>query len=58
MLRQVTLLGAVAYAQAGTNEEGKAFLAEKAKDPEVTVLDSGLMCDAACRPERCAAGRC
>ena len=57
MLRQVALLGAVAYAQAGTNEEGKAFLAEKAKEADVTVLDSGLMCDAACRRSACAA-RC
>ena len=26
-----------------TNDEGKAFLAEKAKDPNVKVLASGLM---------------
>merc|ERR1740138_111904 len=36
----VCLLG---LASAGTNEKGKNFLAEKAKEKDVVVLDSGLM---------------
>ena len=37
------LLLAAPLVQAGTNEAGKKFLAEKAKEDGVTVLESGLM---------------
>jgi FKBP-type peptidyl-prolyl cis-trans isomerase FklB len=37
------LLAAPLACHAGTNDEGKKFLAEKAKEADVTVLESGLM---------------
>lgn len=39
----VVLLDCVSFAAAGTNEEGKKFLAEMAEEPGVVKLPSGLM---------------
>ena len=43
MLRLVLGL-AMATVATATNAEGEAFLAEKAKEKDVVVLPSGLMC--------------